>query len=368
MTSRAATVYKTLYDGVNHGLRTFAGGRFAALCRPAWISFLLTERCNSRCVHCDIWHNKGKEDPPTVDQLKAALSDLRGWLGPAHVCLTGGEALLRPYATDLVAHGSRIGLMMELLTHGWWKDQSRIEELARARPWRVTLSFDGIGEIHDRVRGREGFFERTAASIETLKRMRQEEGLDYSIRLKTVVMSHNLHGLEDVARFATQPGMDVLFQPVEQNYDQAEDERWFEKSDNWPSDAEEAVAAVRNLIDLKRQGLSIANSETQLDEMIPYFRDPYGWEHRWAKVGPEGRRRSCGALGLFQVQADGDVTVCYKSSPIGNIKVDRPRDIWRRRPHLWESGCCREPKALELQAEQRGSGKAGGVAAGGASS
>ncbi len=350
MGSRPAMVYKGLYDGVNLRLRTFAGGRLASLCRPTWISFLLTERCNARCVHCNIWHNKGKEDPPTPEQLQDALTDLRGWLGPAHVCLTGGEALLRPYATDLVAHGSRIGLLMELLTHGWWKDQSRIEALARARPWRVTLSFDGVGATHDTVRGREGFFERTAASIETLKRVRKEEGLDFSIRLKTVVMSHNLHGLEDVVRFATQPGMDVLFQAIEQNYNTDEDPHWFEKTDNWPRDPEDAVAAVRSLINLKKQGMSIANSESQLEEMVTYFRDPYGFEHRWEKISPEGRRSSCGALGLFQVQANGDVTVCYKSPPVGNIKHDRPRDIWGSRPRLWQSGCCREAKALDTDA------------------
>jgi len=355
MGSRQARVYKELYDGVNHRLRTFAGGRLASLCRPTWISFLLTERCNARCLHCNIWHNKGKEDPPTAEQLKDALTDLRGWLGPAHVCLTGGEALLRPYATDLVAHGSRIGLLMELLTHGWWKDQSRIEALARARPWRVTLSFDGVGTTHDTVRGREGFFERTAASIETLKRVRGEEGLDFSIRLKTVIMSHNLHGLEDVARFATQPGMDVLFQAIEQNYNSAPDPRWFEKTDNWPRDPEAAIVAVQNLIALKDQGLSIANSRQQLEEMISYFRDPYGFEHRWEKLSAEGRRTGCAALSLFQLQANGDVTVCYKSAPVGNIKYDRPRDIWKKRPHLWQSGCCREAKALEREASFPGS-------------
>ena len=144
--------------------------------------------------------------------------------------------------------------------------------------------------------------------------------------------------------------MDVLFQAIEQNYNQAEDPRWFEKTDNWPRDAEEAVAAVRNIIALKGQGLSIANSTDQLERMIPYFRDPYGFEHSSEKLSAEGRQAGCAALGLFQVQANGDVTVCYKTSPVGNIKHDRPRDIWRRRPHLWEGGCCREAKALEVEA------------------
>jgi MoaA/NifB/PqqE/SkfB family radical SAM enzyme len=177
-------------------------------------------------------------------------------------------------------------------------------------------------------------------------------------------MSHNLHGLEDVARFATQPGMDVLFQAIEQNYNSDPDPRWFEKTDNWP-DPEDAVAAVRNLIALKDEGLSIANSRQQLEQMIPYFRDPYGFEHQSEKLTAEGRRTGCAALSLFQLQANGDVTVCYKSAPVGNIKHDRPRDIWRKRPHLWKSGCCLEAMAGNVEAGSPGTGaNAGGNGSG----
>jgi len=114
----------------------------------------LTERCNARCIHCDIWKNRGKEDRPSLDQWRAVLTDLRNWLGPVHVVFSGGEALLNRDTLELVSFGSSLGLFMELLSHGFWEDQAKIENLALARPSRVTISFDGIGETHDRVRGR----------------------------------------------------------------------------------------------------------------------------------------------------------------------------------------------------------------------
>ena len=80
---------------------------------------------------------------------------------------------------ELLSFGSSLGLFMELLTHGFWEDQSRIERLALARPSRVTISFDGIGETHDRVRGRAGFVSKTENTIQTLKRMRKEHRLDF---------------------------------------------------------------------------------------------------------------------------------------------------------------------------------------------
>src|SRR5262245_25495414 len=119
-------MYKRAHEGLNYRLRGFAGGRWATWCRPTSIVLLLTERCNARCVHCDIWKNRGQEEMPTVDQWKQVLTDLRTWLGPVQLTFSGGEALLRPVAPDLVAHGSSIGLFVEVLTHGYWVDQTRI--------------------------------------------------------------------------------------------------------------------------------------------------------------------------------------------------------------------------------------------------
>ncbi|MEO2048030.1 MAG: radical SAM protein [Pirellulales bacterium] len=235
---------------------------------------MLTERCNARCIHCDIWKNRGKEDSPTVEQWQNALTNFRHWLGPAHICLTGGEALLKPFTIDLVHHGRSLGLFIELLTHGYWEDQSRIEQLARANPWRITLSLDGIGDIHDQIRGRKGFFDHTRSTIETLMRLRKEKQLNYSIRLKTVIMSHNMECLTDLAEFATKDGVDILFQPIEQNYDTAEDSKWYLSSNNWPNDLERVVKEIDRLLCMKEQGFSIANSKDSLQVMQDYFRNP----------------------------------------------------------------------------------------------
>ncbi|MFC2176365.1 radical SAM/SPASM domain-containing protein, partial [Bacteroidota bacterium] len=332
---------------------TFAGGRFASLCRPTWISFLLTERCNARCVHCDIWQSRGQEDSPTREEWEAALTDLRRWLGPAHVCLTGGEALLNPYAIDLVEHGSRLGLLIEFLTNGFWEDQARIERLALARPWRVTLSLDGLGETHDRVRGKAGFFERTSQTIDTLVRMRDEKRLDYSIRFKTVIMSHNLDGLEEVTRFATQDGMDVLFQPVEQNYNAEDDPEWYLKSENWPRDSKQAVAAVDGLIRLKNEGCAIANSVASLEVIKDYFRDPAASMVATQAHTAHEKKPTCSSLSLVQVQANGDVKTCSSMPPIGTIRTESIREIWKKRPKWWISGCCMESRMSAAEKEAR---------------
>jgi MoaA/NifB/PqqE/SkfB family radical SAM enzyme len=128
--------YRRAYQSFNLRLRVWGGGRWADHCRPTSIALLLTSLCNARCVHGDIWKNKGKEAFPTIEQWKTTLTDLRRWLGPVHVFFTGGEALLQPFAIEAVRHASSLALAVESLTHGYWKDQSRIEQLALANPWR----------------------------------------------------------------------------------------------------------------------------------------------------------------------------------------------------------------------------------------
>jgi MoaA/NifB/PqqE/SkfB family radical SAM enzyme len=342
--------YHRVYEGVNYRLRTFAGGRWAHHCRPTSIAILLTERCNARCVHCDIWKNRGKEDSPTIEQWKTLLRDLRRWLGPIQVTFTGGEALLVPYAPQVVAFGSSLGLLIEHLTHGYWLDQSRIEQLALANPWRVTISLDGVGKTHTQIRGRNNFFEATATTIRTLQRLRKEKNLHYTIRLKTVIMAHNLDNLCEVARFANQDGMEVFYQPIEQNYNTPEDARWFETAPTWPKDPEKAVAAVEKLMEMKRQGFPIANSLHQLEVMIPYFRDPDALRVlTQSHVAHE--KPLCAAMTMLQIQSNGDVTICSGLAPVGNIKTAPIRPIWENRPRVWVQGCCFERRMTAHEKE-----------------
>ncbi|HKI20888.1 MAG TPA: radical SAM protein [Isosphaeraceae bacterium] len=339
MGTKVAKFRERVHSAVNYRLRTVAGGRLASYCRPTEIAILLTERCNARCVHCDIWKNRGKESLPSVDQWKATLRDLRRWLGPVHVVFTGGEALLMPFASEVVSHACSVGLLVEHLTHGFWLDQTRIEKLAMGNPMRVTVSCDGIGATHDKIRGREHFFDTVETTIQTLLRLRQEHKLGYVIRLKTVIMEQNLHDVGEIARYAQAHGLEVWYQPIEQNYNTPEDLRWFEHSANWPKDRERAAAAVAALIELKRKGLPIANSEHQLEVMIPYFRDPeklliLTQEHN------AHEKPLCTATTMLQIQSNGDVKSCWCMDPIGNITETPIRRIWDERPRWWNAGCC----------------------------
>jgi len=353
-TSWRGELYRHAHAGLNYRLRSLLGGRYADRCRPTDIGFMLTNLCNARCVHCDIWKNKGNEDCPSPERYRAILSELRSWLGPVHVFFSGGEALLRPYTAGLLAHASSMGLYAEILTHGYWDDQSRIEEIALANPGRITVSLDGVGEVHTLIRGRKNFFEKTARSIDTLRRTRAERGLGFAIRLKTVIMRQNLRDVANVAEFAARNQAEVFYQPIEQNYNTPEDPHWFETSENWPANPEDAIAAVRQLIVLKRRGLPIRNSFGQLEAMIHYFQNPDAMRVSVQSHTAHLKYPVCSALTNIQVMPNGDILPCFGKPPVGNIKTAGIREIWSQRPKWWRSGCCLEARCSVAERQNLG--------------
>ena len=347
-------VYRRAYSAANYRLRTFSGGRWADHCRPTDIGFLMTNLCNAKCVHCDIWKNKGKDDTPTVEQYKATLSDMRGWLGPVHVFFSGGEALLRPYTPEVLGHAASIGLFAEILTHGYWDDQTRIEKVALANPSRITVSLDGIGDTHTKIRGRENFFEKTTRTLETLKRLRAEKPLGYAIRLKTVIMEQNLHDVANVARFAAAERHGSLLSGRGAELQHARRPALVRAQRELAQGSAQAVSAVRGLIALKKQGLPIRNSFHQLETMIPYFRNPDAMRVSVQQHTAHLKHPVCAALTNIQVMPNGDVLACYGMPPVGNIRTTSIREIWHNRPQWWKGGCCLESRFTPAEAETRG--------------
>ncbi|MFM6910533.1 MAG: radical SAM protein, partial [Dolichospermum sp.] len=62
----------------------------------------------------------------------------------------------------------------------------------------VMVSLDGVGEVHDRVRGRKGNFENAVKVIDFI----QNNELVSSYRLGCTVIKENIYGVDDLLEFA----------------------------------------------------------------------------------------------------------------------------------------------------------------------
>ncbi len=341
MVRRSQLIRNRLHAALQYRLRSVLGGRLADFCRPAVVSVWMTDHCTAKCLHCDIWKNTDRENRLPLENWKSFLSDLREWLGPIHMTFTGGEALMNPDTPEVVAHAVQQGLIVEVLTHGYWEDQKKIERLALARPWKVTLSMDGIGDKHTEIRGRPKFWERTSRSIDTLLRIRSEHNTGLIIRLKHVLMSHNIGEALKIAEYGNRDGMEVCFQPISQNYNQEEDPEWFRRpGSNFPADVQPVIALIRDIIERRNQGWHISNTVTELEGMIRYFEDPDSLRTAAGGHRLHETKKYCEALTHLQIMPDGSVQDCTHNTASGNLRTARIRDIWEQRNPVWRSGCC----------------------------
>jgi len=171
-----------LYSWSRLGLRTAAAAA-GVEGPPTKLVFVVTKRCHSRCVYCDIWKVKdtpgGLDDELTLPEIRslAAANPFLQWID-----FTGGEPTDRPDFVEVVqafATACPDLLLVHFPTNGIATkriDQvvAQLQATVRARLV-VTVSIDGPPELNDRLRGIRNDF---AHAVDTFAALRRRLGPD----------------------------------------------------------------------------------------------------------------------------------------------------------------------------------------------
>lgn len=143
--------------------------------RPFKLEFFLTWRCSSRCRSCSIWRRPQSPGPElSPDRVAALVRSLKGSL--VWLSFTGGEVTERDDLGDVLIQAVEAGPGVEyvnLSSNGLSPKalEAQLSEFlaGQTRPRvSVTLSLDGLGPAHDRLRGVPGGF---ASLMETAARL-----------------------------------------------------------------------------------------------------------------------------------------------------------------------------------------------------
>ncbi len=198
-----------LIDRARRGLRLLHGGARVLAARaaggsfPFSMTFILTHRCNFRCAYCNIPAAAGRE--MTTDEFRRALDELAA-AGLVRASFSGGEALLRRDAREIVRHAHDLGLQTSLNSNAWLA-LTHIDELAEILDL-LVVSLDGPESVHDLVRRREGSYERVIATLAAAR----ARGL--ATATITVLSPANLHVMDAVIGLAREHGFYAYFQPA----------------------------------------------------------------------------------------------------------------------------------------------------------
>lgn len=173
--------------------------------QPVHVTFFVTGRCPLKCQTCFYAHhvNEGGEEL-SLDEIRQLAPSLRGVLWLA---ITGGEPFARDDLADIlevVARDVRPPYLT-LVTSGSFPDRiepavARVMSGPRKQPLRVSVSIDGVGELHDEIRGAPGSFDRACETLRILSSLRSRFGR-LQLLVCTCYSALNQHQIEEIRSF-----------------------------------------------------------------------------------------------------------------------------------------------------------------------
>ncbi len=141
----------------------------------------ITRTCNLRCIHCYAHASEQSKDKEmTGAQGREFLDDLAGFGVPV-VLFSGGEPLMRPDLVELADYAVSKGMRAVISTNGTLINRKKAEELKKIGLSYVGVSLDGMEEVNDRFRGKQGAFQAAIKGIENCLEAGLKVGLRFTI-------------------------------------------------------------------------------------------------------------------------------------------------------------------------------------------
>ena len=167
---------------------------------PVFLNILVTSVCDMRCTHC--FFTEELDDRPRKKlQMKAEEIDkisrtLGGNLGV--LVLAGGEPFTRKDLPEIVRSFYENNKLdsVYLMSNGQihqriFPDVTRIMEECPNLNVTVALGIDGVKEPHEKIRQKEGSWDKAIHTARTLQQMKREQFPKLDIQTCTCVMNSN---------------------------------------------------------------------------------------------------------------------------------------------------------------------------------
>lgn len=304
--------------------------------KPQQITFDITDRCQMQCVTCRKWKTVVSDvmsKELTTEDWKKVLLDLRNWLGEGFwFCFSGGEPFLRPDIFELSEYAHSLGIKVASMSNAF-SIQHLYEKIVDSPIESLNISLNAITNpiIHDESRGRQGSYEKALDAIMQLKKLRDEKKSSLGINIATILFPENIEEAIPLVEFVTRNKINgIMFQLLDDVESfQAYNVRSSSKTSTYSMPKElrlkyknmskRAIEVVDYLIEMKKAGHSIYNSYEQLEAMKIFFNNPDDiLKSIICDVGSTN----------YAIDPYGDVRLCFNMDPVGNIKENKPEEIW----------------------------------------
>ncbi|MDD5560759.1 MAG: radical SAM protein [Candidatus Omnitrophica bacterium] len=300
---------------------------------PVFCLLVVSKKCNFKCKMCNMWKNRQKSPERkelSLKEIKYFVDDFKKVASkPIFIHLIGGEALLRKDLMEIISYIKGSGFNSSITTNGFYIDELMSQRIVQAGLKGIFLSLDGIKEeTHDYLRGIKGSHRKVMEAIDLLDKYRGEDKAErLSIGVTMTMMEKNLDEILPLVEWAQNNGkindlfLNACLQPFDcENYQQD----WFLNKDYneiWPRDIKKVSAILEELAILKERGYKICNPPEQLRLVKEYFRNPHRFIHEEKIKCPRGDLAP-------EINAYGDINMCFGMAPLGNIREKKFSQIW----------------------------------------
>jgi len=188
-------------------------------------NFAVTYKCNSRCKTCNIWAIPDPEEQQlSLKEIQTFLESNQEYLkNVKSVQLTGGEPFLRDDLSDIA------GLFVDTIpgcniwipTNGDSPESiaSTVNKILNdfdKNQLGVSVSMDGIGEIHNLIRGVNGCYDRCLETLTLLSALKTEYP-SFTLSVGMTLTPTNYHQTLDIFHISKQYDAEFSLRPVHQS-------------------------------------------------------------------------------------------------------------------------------------------------------
>lgn len=309
-------VYKKRFDLANTArdvvVYNLKPNNFSAT--PNEVQIALTYHCNSKCIMCNIWKMKPKNELSYQEWQRLMTDPI--FNKTRKLSITGGEATLHPEfeKTILLFINSMPKLKkISLVSNGFATKLivKKIKAIAKICQLRgialyITISLDGVSKMHEKIRRVPNAFKLTTKTILELKKLESELG--FSVNGASLVLKNNLTEVDKIKKWYGDHQINYNFQIV-----------GFHPTYVNNLDTQKGVDFNKNDLRLFKFLSQMSKMKSWLNFRAYYWRDLLA-------MYKEGRPRTTPCPFLrdqFSIDSLGKVYYCFSTKSIGNWRKEK---------------------------------------------
>jgi MoaA/NifB/PqqE/SkfB family radical SAM enzyme len=170
---------------------------------PLIISWTLSNKCNRKCIYCDVPNIKSSE--LTTDEILKVIDELKE-SGTQRIGFTGGEPLLKKDIGKIVNYCKKKGIFVGIVSNGSLVKE-KIKQIKNLNL--LQLSLDGTEKTNDKQRY-IGSYKDVIQAISTAKKYNLMIWITYVITKNNTNKKNYMH----ILKLAKQFNLKVFFQPI----------------------------------------------------------------------------------------------------------------------------------------------------------